>query len=62
MKPGGKLAKLQRAPAYLAHISKAVNPIIEILNKGFIVNSDDIVAERLPDGRVQLKLNPMSGQ
>lgn len=35
---------------------RAVKPMVNILQKGLIVSSDDIVAERLPDGRMKLRL------
>jgi hypothetical protein len=50
--------KLRNIPPALAHARAAMNPIIEIHNKGYIVDSDTVLATRTPDGRMRLKLTP----
>jgi hypothetical protein len=45
------------APAF-RHIKKSIDPIIEIVNKGIGVNSDTVIFERMPDGRVKPRLHP----
>lgn len=44
--------------AFERPLLETVTPIAVIVDKGIVVNTDDIVAEKLPDGRVILKLHP----
>jgi hypothetical protein len=52
------IKKIRAAPPAFAHVQRAINPIVEIHNKGYIVDSDTVKAERTPDGRVRLKIKP----
>jgi hypothetical protein len=50
------LSKPRRVPAF-RHIKKAIDPIVNVINKGFVIDTDDVIAERQPDGRVKLRLS-----
>jgi hypothetical protein len=54
--PMNKIGKIERVPAHLQPVADKVNPIIDIHDRGFVVDTDSVSAERLPDGRVRLHL------
>jgi hypothetical protein len=47
---------IRRLPAYSRPVAEKTNTLAELINKGLVVDSDTIRAQRLPDGRVQLVL------
>src|SRR4029453_5947869 len=52
-----KIPKPAAVPRYLAHLKKPIDHLVEIHNKGVVVSSSSIVAERLRDGRIALKIS-----
>jgi hypothetical protein len=50
------IRKITKVSPYLAPLRAVLNPIAEIHDKGYIVDSDTVIAERQPDGRIRLKL------
>lgn len=56
-----RITQRTSVPPFQADLHRKVDSIREIVRKGLIVDSEDITAATLPDGRVQLKLrNPIS--
>jgi hypothetical protein len=53
-----RVPKIRGLPRAFEHVAHTVNPIAEIVNKGLVVNSTSVIAERLADGRVALHLSP----
>ena len=39
-------------------LRKTINPVVEVFNKGLVVNSASVIATRLRDGRIRLHLAP----
>ena len=58
MRISPRISKIRRPPPYLRAAAHSDNQIVEIVNRGLVVDSDTVIAKRLPDGRVQLFLNP----
>jgi hypothetical protein len=54
-----KIPTIRAAPPYLRAVKNATNHIAGIINKGLVVDTDTVIAERLEDGRVRLFLNPV---
>jgi hypothetical protein len=52
------IKKIRSVPPAFAHIAKAINPIVEIVNKGIGVDSDTVKWVRQPDGRIKPILKP----
>lgn len=52
------IRKIARAPRFQRHIKKAVNPIAEAVARGIVVDTDEVIADTLADGRVRLRLHP----
>jgi hypothetical protein len=48
--------KTPPVPAYQAGVKRLIEPLLNIVSKGLILDSEHIIAEALPDGRVRLKL------
>jgi hypothetical protein len=50
--------KRKTAPvsAYQVHVKRLIDPLLNIVSKGLILDSEHIIVEPLPDGRVRLRL------
>jgi hypothetical protein len=52
------IPKIKRVPRFIAHIAKSINPIVEIVNRGLVVSTSSVIAEKQADGRIALRLSP----
>jgi hypothetical protein len=52
------IKKVRGLPPYLAHVARSVNPVVEIVNRGLVVSTSTVIAERISDGRIRLRLRP----
>jgi len=42
----------------LRPLKKSLDPVVEVLNKGLVLDTEHVIAERMPDDRIRLKLHP----
>jgi hypothetical protein len=52
------LWKSSPVPGFQQPLKRAHDNIADRVSRGLVVDSPDIIARRLPDGRIQLRLNP----